>query len=993
MATITFKTGRSRTLNFSGATVGGANATYSCLQGLIAETTQSGGYLTIKCLGFEIDIRPSVSTTGYAIGDPCPSTDHGTRVESIGIQIYFDGNLVANQSNSTTLTGMMGSASIDGSGSWSVTAEVEEWCIVEDLGDLYPNDVTILDGREFPNFGGTATADGVASKSCTFIELFVPGSQIVANCSAGTVVANASVSPFLNQIVTYSIGSLGFVEAFLTSRTFSTTYELNGNEFGVVYSADNLWGSVDTQDGLAIYCNGNTSGSQDTGHSWYCDAKIQPPVDYALDILCQNFNQIYPGKLNFILMDQKRLINGQWIWSSSTFGIVSPRTLRGWGQNEYAISATADGSIEFQGAIADEVSPIRGWLDGNSLTQNLETSADWRCGIHGKPYDVMTISQVPTLQVATSIQTSTQSASLTLTVADWSGYRYLVFAASENGFIEITSMQGVVKTYSFQAGQLVTVDLCQPTSWNQLSGILPAIDSRESRFPLANGASFPDETNQPSITSNGSQVDAKGAFWGQFQVQTATITFTSGSGTQSAGPFNLVRSGNNRATFLMPFDHEILAEVGSPNVYQMIGKLYSDDRESIDLAAISHIPGQTFTDFTLQEMASAVNAIPGWSAVLASSFPGSVWNDANGPAAWAMGSGAYFQGGLSGNWTVAIDLIFGSSSLQIVAQSLYDQVQGYPGIGDPWEGTGYPTLGSSDAMPVRVSKFMRGRIEGMTLPGAGSVYVFDPPDSTVAESSGSAGSSLYYQSGLPYILNSDQVAVANGNPATAPNFQFENQPRLSRRGTIRTLARTVPKLDESTDGILAEVDLVSSPNGGFDLICKTSYRPVPPFAFETKITTSGGYFAAHPCILQDQRILIAALQVSGSQNALTVFLSNDLGQTFVNFFSLSSTTMQQVDIRQSPDGGILMIGYVPDSGTSGPGTFSGYYRPQIGSAWLAPFALTDGTSALRTDGSGFGFDAAFDSASRWVIAFIPAGGTSPVLYSSADNGKTWTLRT
>ncbi|MGH2639040.1 MAG: hypothetical protein ACRDF4_07150, partial [Rhabdochlamydiaceae bacterium] len=160
-------------MTYSGAIECGANAMYACDEGLIAETTQSGSYLTIKCLGFEIDIRPAVSATGYAVGDPCPSVDHGLRTASVGVQMYFNGSQVANQSHSDTLTGMLGSVSVSGSGSWSITAQVEEWSLISDLGDDFPNDVTIIDGREFPNFAGSAVADQVASKSCTFIEQFV----------------------------------------------------------------------------------------------------------------------------------------------------------------------------------------------------------------------------------------------------------------------------------------------------------------------------------------------------------------------------------------------------------------------------------------------------------------------------------------------------------------------------------------------------------------------------------------------------------------------------------------------------------------------------------------------------------------------------------------------------------------------------------------------------------------------------------------------------
>ncbi|MHB8638019.1 MAG: hypothetical protein ACYC96_16290, partial [Fimbriimonadaceae bacterium] len=95
------------------------------------------------------------------------------------------------------------------------------------------------------------------------------------------------------------------------------------------------------------------------------------------------------------------------------------------------------------------------------------------------------------------------------------------------------------------------------------------------------------------------------------------------------------------------------------------------------------------------------------------------------------------------------------------------------------------------------------------------------------------------------------------------------------------------------------------------------------------------------------------------------------------------------DIRCSANGLLLEISFVPDSGTSGPGTFSVRTRGPGDAAFSAAFIPKDDTGAnLRSDGSGFGFDKAKEGPDRWALAMVKDGDTDVSTWYSADEGQT-----
>ena len=96
------------------------------------------------------------------------------------------------------------------------------------------------------------------------------------------------------------------------------------------------------------------------------------------------------------------------------------------------------------------------------------------------------------------------------------------------------------------------------------------------------------------------------------------------------------------------------------------------------------------------------------------------------------------------------------------------------------------------------------------------------------------------------------------------------------------------------------------------------------------------------------------------------------------------------DIRCSPNGVVLELAFVPDSGTSGPGSFSARLRGPGDLTFSAAFIPADESgNPLRSDGSGFGFDRAREGPDRWALVLVYPGETEPSTWYSADEGRTW----
>ena len=101
--------------------------------------------------------------------------------------------------------------------------------------------------------------------------------------------------------------------------------------------------------------------------------------------------------------------------------------------------------------------------------------------------------------------------------------------------------------------------------------------------------------------------------------------------------------------------------------------------------------------------------------------------------------------------------------------------------------------------------------------------------------------------------------------------------------------------------------------------------------------------------------------------------------------SSAAGTATDVLIRTAIDGPLIRIVAYPDSGTTGPATLKGQYKPNVFASWPAAVTMIDEAAAnLHTAGSQFGFDHASEGPDRWSISFVPFGIAGIRSYFVAD---------
>jgi hypothetical protein len=195
-----------------------------------------------------------------------------------------------------------------------------------------------------------------------------------------------------------------------------------------------------------------------------------------------------------------------------------------------------------------------------------------------------------------------------------------------------------------------------------------------------------------------------------------------------------------------------------------------------------------------------------------------------------------------------------------------------------------------------------------------------------------------------------------------------------------------PEIVCTLDG---ELYMVYTYNG--DLWCNYSPTPDPNWTVQTRITTNGSW--SNPAICVDA---MGQVEVRATRGGTYRIWSNDHAATWNPIVSGSlvpevvDLSATQSKVRCDTDGNMLEMSFVPDSGTTGPGTFSARLSLASG-PFGSPFVpLNASGTALRSDGSGFGHDHASEGPNRWWLAMVQDGDTTPSVWNSGQDGKSWT---
>jgi hypothetical protein len=200
----------------------------------------------------------------------------------------------------------------------------------------------------------------------------------------------------------------------------------------------------------------------------------------------------------------------------------------------------------------------------------------------------------------------------------------------------------------------------------------------------------------------------------------------------------------------------------------------------------------TYTFYTIAQMVTMYAYFPGLTI---STLPDpSDGYHGSGLLAFLLGGSGDTYNWSTNQWTDWVDVNLPQTT--IPAQDLWDEIQIYPGCGNPWGGTrsfGSPT-------PLRASKSLRGQANGLIYNTPGNLFsgvkvkVFETSSPTIGEGSGISDAIGKYYTLTPWLFGNVNSETQVQLP---PNYYQTGvvQNRQRRRTSFRVQPVTLKNLD------------------------------------------------------------------------------------------------------------------------------------------------------------------------------------------------------
>jgi hypothetical protein len=405
----TYKTGRQRTITFSGSIGGGI---YYVLRSIL---NQGGSVYRQTDASISISFGPGYpnlpSLTAFANANPTGTNLppwHPSWQCTVNTGIGGSNTALNTQTiNSSFLYYWFGNPvygadwSQDISGTWSISMDVEEYVSIG-VGD-------------FPSYGGIQVFDPPGETSLTFFEALRPGGVISVTLNCGG--ANASrtdtigagqayVIPYMLYLVAYSRTSgayhpgernqpdgTPFEVPAGNANTTSITSFFQGVGMGAVYTRSTTGASVNAASGAAAHTDqppdlGQPGGPNGGTYSAYCFANIAPVKSWSLSGIVKAMDADYPSNVTLV-------VEGVGVGSAiltASGGIFSGS----YNQRNFNCSSILNGANQTQTNVNEwqfaRVHVQTAWLTGNG-----ENREDWRVLMRGHLYDSFTLAQSATL--------------------------------------------------------------------------------------------------------------------------------------------------------------------------------------------------------------------------------------------------------------------------------------------------------------------------------------------------------------------------------------------------------------------------------------------------------------------------------------------------------------------------------------------------------------------------------------------------------------------
>ena len=771
-----YKTGRTQTCVWGGSLTG---ATQTAGPGSIPGTASgdTGSTMTIICQGF------TLSANGFSKYDFGASSTLQVSIAApdgyTNSQEVFDGD------------GTGPSSSISMDGSWQVSADCEEWA------EIYtPSASTTINGSPFPNFGGAAIGDGLPSIGILFYQSLRPGGTLSGSITSGSVTLSHAITIGSATTIGYLINATAVCEAS-GGDSNTTSIGLNYQGTGISTSYDqsqSYGGGTMSVNALGGACTASVNSQGGCG----INAIVNPPISFTLNGRLRTFGSVYPGAATVTW----NKLAGSTATLTPMLGSFSDSVVQNnWACTSYWNNGT---DVAFPSGSLNQWQAPAIWL--SNLSGALEDTRDWRMQFSGFKWDALSLSRASSVLIdscgATTQWTAGANTSLSVVGGElvatvsggvgslslavphalrvWEVYRYLqIIGSFDPGGSTPTSLPLTLAL----AGQSWSLVFSQTSSSQQLdlccaTSDTTTVGATQSRFPIVAPGGFPINTDPTHAYELG---------WGVNFCDSLTISGIPDGYSLTLAGVSLVTSTDpetqSAVTLLENFQNLVAGWTDPTDNTSVQPWLYMEsDGRPIDVPALALVvptgsSPPTYTWYTISQIQTILAYYPGLTATLLAT-PTDTYH---GPSLWALllgGEGATYD------WTALAwkDWVDVSLPQTIPAQDLFDEVQGYPGMGQVWTESG--AFGTPT--PLVVSKSLRGQAWGLAFTAAGlplvgaPVSLYETSSPGVSEGSGSCNDLGYFLTGSPW---------AYGNVDSTIDLNVSPIPHLTTHGVIQNRQR------------------------------------------------------------------------------------------------------------------------------------------------------------------------------------------------------------
>lgn len=794
-----YKTGRSRVLTLTGTWTSVIHVKYECTRtypelpnGYVVMEERWPHTFEMAALGVRATFTNSNSFNSFPAPGDCGLVYSGVDYPVTKSLTVFEGTAYETTVSQTETghfdVGDLVSSDIDPSGVVTVTCEVEEW--FEVVSPLPESDT-----HGFPNYGGAAQAHGLTSRGVRFFEKLKPETTFSASFDGMAAVAwsgavTTAISDAVGEIG-YSVYRSGEVYAKNMVGLMSCPVDFGGEAVTAPYSVELGGSSFDATTGFEL------ADDRSASEIGYASGGVSATPLLEIDFGAALFSGsgAYPDSL--VLEVQARA------GEASRFLTLNPAGGDTWTQSAWSASATLRETAVSPGG-SDTFRAVRGWLTSASLSSAGDDTRDWRMLIRGRAWSALSLGHLAetvlddgssagpwtagggavvssvdgVLTVVVSGGVGSLSRSLIPAVAS-EGYRFLkvrVRSLSENGQPIVVAIGG--KSWTVMTGGAGVwvdrwIDLCRP------DGISDVLDTKDSRHPLLADGSVDDSV-----------------YWGVSVLDGLTVSGLADGEIYEFDSFTLARKSRARGSFLSSFLGWRSWQAGSGD--QVNQGFWSEVDGRVSDGYDLELSGGSYSWPNLAELSSSFAGFGGWTSNVLADI-GDGYHGSGLEGLLAFGSGALWDGA---DWQIGVEVDL-SSSVDVLAQALWDEVSLYPGCGEVFDAGGdygVPTK-------LRAATHLRGMAWGLLF-GGGSVELRE--EGGADRGSGTADALVSYRTGSPYGRGHvNHEAVVASSWASSGLFEVHNR-AFHRRCFVEATSIGRVSMDWNLSGMHVRATLDSS---------------------------------------------------------------------------------------------------------------------------------------------------------------------------------------